>query len=140
MVNIKWDGSLSVGVDLIDEQHQMWIQRFNELSSAVEQNLGIEKTMKTLDFLCDYTDFHFSTEEKHMVALDYPGLDFHKSQHEELKSTLANLVEDFKEDGSTEALANYLNTFLVNWLVKHIKDVDQKFGDFLTEKGISPSE
>ena len=140
MTNICWDDSLSVGVDLIDEQHKMLISHLNEISTAVENKLGVEKIMKTMDFLLKYTDFHFGTEEKHMNELNYPGLDFHLEQHGEFKTTLNNLIEDFREDGSTEPLAKAIETFLFNWLVKHIKDVDQQFGDFLTEKGITPTE
>ena len=40
MVNIKWDNNLSVGVELIDEQHKMLIQKLNNLSEAIEKGAG----------------------------------------------------------------------------------------------------
>ncbi len=140
MLKIKWDDSLSVGVNLIDDQHKMLITRLNDMSNAVEMHQGLEKIMKTLDFLIKYTDFHFGTEEKHMTKFCYPGMDYHKKQHEKFKSTLNNLVEDFKEEGATEVLANSIDTFLINWLINHIKIIDIEFGKFLNEKGFECTE
>jgi hemerythrin len=137
MEKIEWSDTLSVGVELIDEQHQMLIQRLNDMTSAIEESKGPNEIARTLDFLIEYTDFHFSTEEKHMRANSYPALDEHLSMHEEFKSTLANLERDFKEDGATHLLAESIDTFLVNWLVKHISGIDVKFGAFLEEKGIT---
>ena len=140
MKKIEWDDSLSVGVDLIDEQHKMLIQRLSDLSGAIEMSQGEVETAKTLDFLVDYTDFHFSTEEKRMMEQNYPGLEEQKQQHAEFKGHLKQLVEDFEEEGPTKALGTSINVFLLNWLVKHIKGVDLKFGEFLNEKGLKLTE
>ena len=140
MEEVRWDDSLSVGIDLIDEQHKMLIQRLIDLTNAVKRYQGGPKVMKTLDFLIEYTDFHFSTEEKNMIKFNYPGLDDHKTKHEEFKVTLSHLLEDFEDEGGTVSLATAINTFMFDWLVKHIKDVDLRFGEFLTEEGLVMSE
>jgi hemerythrin len=139
MTTIQWDDSFSVGIALIDEQHKTWIQHLNDLSTAVESHLGTEHIAQTLGFLVDYTQFHFATEEKHMRANSYPGLAEHRRKHGELRDTLDNLVQDFEEDGATHILAEALDTFLGNWLIKHIEEVDLKFGTFLSDKGIAIS-
>ena len=135
MTEIEWNDSLSVGVDLIDEQHKMLIQRIKDLSDAVNSSRGAGQIGKTLGFMIDYTNFHFSTEEKHMTELGYPGFDIHKQQHEEFKTTLNDMVTEFEEDGATAQLSEGVNTYLINWLIKHIKSIDTKFGEFLQEKG-----
>lgn len=135
MNKIEWDDSLSVNVDLIDEQHKMLIQKLADLSDAFIKGLEQNKVMKTLEFMIDYTDFHFSAEEKVMQENGYPGLEEQKQQHEIFKSTLNNIVEDYKEEGTTKAIAKQINVFLVNWLIKHIKGSDAKLGNFLIEKG-----
>jgi hemerythrin len=140
MAEIKWDDSLSIGIKLIDEQHRMLIQRLSDLSRAIEMNQGEVKIAKTLDFMVDYTDFHFSAEEKHMMEQNYPGLEYQKQQHSEFKGHLQRLVEDFEEEGPTKALSTSINVFLLNWLIKHIKGVDHKFGEFLNEKGFELTE
>jgi len=133
MVEIVWTDDLSVGINLIDEQHKMLIKRLSELSDAVQCNKAVAEIMKTLDFLVEYTDFHFSTEEKHMTELQYPGYEFHKGEHEQFKGSVKNLIDDFEEEGATRALSTSINVFLLNWLVNHIKSVDVEFGRFLKD-------
>ena len=135
MAKIEWDDSLSVGVDLIDEQHKMLIQKLRDLSDAFEMGREMNKIMQTLEFMVDYTDFHFSAEEETMAKYDYPGLKEQEAQHKQFVVTLNNIVEDFKEEGPTSSLAESINVFLHNWLINHIKGTDLKLGQFLTEKG-----
>lgn len=52
----------------------------------------------------------------------------------EFKVTLNHILEDFKEEGPTKALATSINVFLLNWLINHIKGTDLKLGKFLSEK------
>ena len=137
MGNVAWDDSLSIGVPLIDEQHKALIQRLNDVSAAVEASQGEREIVNTLGFLSDYAGFHFSTEEKHMQANEYPGYDEHKALHEEFKTTLADFSRDFYEEGSTKQIADAMNTLLVTWLFKHIRGTDCKFSAFLAEKGVS---
>lgn len=136
MTNIEWDDKFSVGITLIDEQHKMLMQRLNDLSKAIESNQSIGEIVRVLGFLIDYTNFHFSTEEKHMIENNYSGLKFHKTEHEEFKTTLNHLAGDFEEEGATKALADSINIFLTNLFVTHFQKVDIKFGKFLIEKGL----
>jgi len=140
MAKIEWDDSLSVGVDLIDEQHKMLIQKLRDLSDAFEMGREQNKITLTLEFMVDYTDFHFSAEEETMAEHDYPGLKHQEDQHKQFIVTLNNIVEDFKEEGPTKTLATSINVFLHNWLINHIKGVDIKLGQFLTEKGFAKLE
>ena len=136
MTSIRWDDKFSVGIALIDEQHKMLIQRVNDLAKAIEMNQSVGEIVRVLGFLIEYTNFHFSTEEKHMIENNYPGLNDHKAQHEDFKTTLHHLTEDFEEEGATQALADSINTFLTTWLVTHFQEVDIEFGKFLIDKGL----
>lgn len=136
MSNIRWDESLSVGVDIIDEQHKKWIGHLSDADAAIRSRRGMPQVVSTLDFLVGYTQFHFSTEEKYMAQTGYPGRETHRAEHEKLKGTLDNLVEEFKEDGITEKLSESVGTFLGNWLRDHIRNVDQLFAAFLKENKI----
>jgi hemerythrin-like metal-binding protein len=140
MAIVEWNKKLSVGIKLIDEQHKSLIKRLNDVSSAIETGLGEREITKTLEFLAEYADFHFSTEEKHMMENNFPGLEAQKAKHQEFMDTLANLEQDFEEEGSTNALSDAINNFLFNWLTNHIQGLDQLFGDFLSEKGIMITE
>ncbi|UCH05718.1 MAG: hemerythrin family protein [Candidatus Thorarchaeota archaeon] len=139
MARIEWDQSLSVGVDLIDDQHKMLIQKLRNIAEAIEKKQATGEIAKTLNFMVDYTDFHFSTEEKYMEEYSYPGRENHIQQHEEFKESLKRLVQDFQEEGATQVLSSSISTFLLNWLIKHIKGIDIGFGEFLREKGFLAS-
>lgn len=136
MEKIQWDDSLSVGVNLIDEQHKMLIKRIHDVHEAVSTSMAAAGIAQTLDFLVDYTHFHFATEEKHMAAHDYPGMDAHLAAHREFKTTLVNLGDDFREEGATISLAEAVDTLLFKWLLNHIRVIDQELGRFVNEKGI----
>jgi hemerythrin len=133
---LQWDESLSVGIELIDEQHKQWIERLNDVDAAIESHRDIHQIANTLEFLVDDTRLHFGTEERRMRENDYPELDDHKAIHEKLRGKLDNLVDDFREEGATDTLGEAICTLLFNWLSNHIKDVDQAFGTFVKEKGI----
>ncbi len=136
MKEITWTKDLSVGIELIDVQHKMLIKHLNDLSQALESGQGAAKIASTLNFLIDYTNFHFTAEEKHMAANDYSELENHKKMHEEFKATLTNLEEELEEEGATQLLADSIDTLLVKWLFEHISTIDVKFGKFLNKKGI----
>ena len=134
MTKIEWENSLSIGNELIDEQHKTLIQRLNDLSKAVEMKQGETEIMKTLEFMIDYTNVHFSSEEEYMAEQKYPGLDYQQKEHEEFRRSLKRIIADFEEEGPTRTLTTSINTLLANWLVKHIKELDMEFGNFLKEK------
>ena len=131
MNKIAWNKDLTVGVEVIDEQHRQWIQRFNDVAAAIAAHQGPVQIGKTLAFLMDYSKLHFATEEKLMTEHGYPGLAEQHAQHQELNETLQGLVRDFEEEGATQKLAEAFNVFLGNWLIKHIRELDLKFGAFL---------
>ena len=136
MEKLKWSDDLSVGVELIDGQHRKWIDYYNSAAEALHSMQGPSRIASTLGFLIDYTEEHFSTEEKYMEEYGYPGFQDHAAIHNDLRMTLSNLVADYEEDGATNPLAGSIDTFLGNWLVMHIRDVDMKFGQFLKDRGI----
>lgn len=139
MRKIQWDDSLSVGVDVIDGQHQDWMEHYNSVVDAIESEGGPAPVTRTLSFLIEYTDMHFATEEGIMTKVGYPDLDAHRVKHQELRLTVANLIADYEEEGETAALETAVDTFLGNWLITHIRDTDQVFGRYVKEHGVAVS-
>ena len=58
-----FDDSLKTGNELIDGQHKELIDKINKLVTCCEEGGGKLQAIKMLDYLADYTDFHFSAEE-----------------------------------------------------------------------------
>ena len=139
MGKMQWQENLSVGIESIDNQHKQWFEYLNKAAEAVASQKNQAQISKTLNFLIDYTEAHFSTEEKYMTDCNYAGLQEHKAKHNELRTTLANLIKDFEEEGVTSKLAQSIHTFLGNWLIQHIHEVDMKFGAFVKKENIALS-
>jgi len=133
MNKIEWTDDLSVGIDLIDNQHQTWVEHYNRAVEAIDAQHGVAQISRSLEFLSDYTETHFATEEQAMTESAYPELEEHKAKHDALRKTISDMMEEFIEDGATDRLAQSVETFLGNWLIKHIQEVDLRFAAFTRE-------
>lgn len=138
---IEWTEELSIGIEAVDVQHKSLIDRLNQVSAAMDSHQGEKEIGRTLDFLIEYTDYHFSKEEEYMEKYDFPGLAQQQEKHADFKKLLNDMEQEFMEDGATKNLADAIDTLLVNWLTKHIKGMDLEFGKFLKESNIEiPAE
>ena len=64
MTNITFDDNLITGNDTIDTQHEELINRIQQFVAACESGDGKVKAIKMLDYLDEYTNFHFQAEEE----------------------------------------------------------------------------
>jgi hemerythrin len=131
-MSIIFDESLVTGNNMIDTQHKELIDRVNKLVDSCETNKEKNVAIQTLDFLMDYTVFHFDAEEKLQKETDYPDYDSHKKMHEEF----AKAVEDLKdmlqeEEGPTDAFVAAVKRNISDWLVNHIQGYDKKVADYV---------
>ena len=84
-----------------------------------------------LDYLLDYTEFHFSAEEKLQEEISYPGLKEHREKHEEFKSAVKELQEMLEEEeGPTETFVAQVQKNVVDWLFTHIKGFDRSVAEY----------
>ena len=60
----EFDESLVTGNEMIDSQHKELIDKINKLLDSCETSKDKLVAVKTLDYLADYTEFHFGEEEK----------------------------------------------------------------------------
>lgn len=131
---MEWDDKLSVGVQLIDSEHQQLIRMVNELHDAVRANRGKEVLGKVLDGLIAYTASHFGHEEGEMKRTSYPQALAHKKEHEALVTKVLEIHKQFQA-GKVAVLGMETLAFLKEWLVKHIKGSDQALGAWIKAHG-----
>ena len=84
--------------------------------------------------ICYYSavPYHFSAEEKLMQEYDYPEYEQHKSEHEEFKRKVTQLMKLHAE--AANALPFPVVVFLRDWLATHVIHTDQRYGPFLREE------
>ncbi|AWW25755.1 MAG: hemerythrin [Acetobacterium sp.] len=127
---IVWTPALSVGVENIDAQHKIWFEKADQLFEAGKTGKSKEVIAQMFDFLDDYTKQHFKDEEAYMTKINYPGIDEQKKLHHGFIEELAKLKKDFNESGGNVTLIISANQMIVNWLTKHISNVDKKIGAY----------
>lgn len=131
-MTITFDDNLITKNELIDSQHKELIERIRQFVESCEQGGGKVKAIQMLDYLTDYTDFHFSAEEKLQEEAGYPGLAEHRKKHEEFRQTLKELDEFLEEsEGPTDAFVAQVEENVVKWLFSHIKTFDRSVAEFL---------
>ncbi|MHA1954887.1 MAG: bacteriohemerythrin [Candidatus Heimdallarchaeaceae archaeon] len=131
---IKWDESLSVGIDEIDGQHKELIKKIDNLASAILKKEGKGKVHNLLNYMDEYAEFHFSCEEKYMEEHNYPETEKHKKEHNRFYNVVKKLKIQLKENGITESFALSIQQFLIDWLILHIQNEDGNMGKYLKEK------
>lgn len=122
---IAWDDGLLVGNEMIDSQHKEFIVRLNAILDASRANKSREEMAPFLDYLAEYVNHHFTSEEKLMAELGgNDGFPLHKMEHVKFKEALSQWRARYEATGHTEILARCINTWVVNWLVIHLRGYD----------------
>ena len=119
---------------MIDEQHKELIGKIDDLLTCCEKDGGKVSAIKMLDYLSDYTDYHFGEEEKLQEEVSYPAMKEHKEKHAEFKKTVEVLHDMLiEEEGPTEAFVAAVQKNVVDWLFNHIKNMDQALAAYVQE-------
>lgn len=126
-----WDQSLTVGLPLIDEQHQQLFASLDSLLAALRESRGKEEVGKILAFLGDYTVKHFGAEEQLMRRYRYPDIAAHLAEHQQFLRSFQALVAEFEARGASASLALRVMTQVGDWLRGHIKKPDAALVAFL---------
>jgi methyl-accepting chemotaxis protein len=130
-----WTGALEVGYSIIDEQHKQLFTAINQLLDACNLGKGGKELKKSLDFLSDYTVYHFDNEEVIQQKYGYPDYPNHHKYHESFKAAVRDLSYRLMQDGPTELLITDVRKKIGDWLVSHIQVQDMKLGAYLKSKG-----
>ncbi len=77
-------------------QHKELIERIQNFVTACQNGDSKLKAIKMLDYLDEYTNFHFKEEEKLQQNAGYPEYEKHHEKHEEFKKTIQELQESFR--------------------------------------------
>lgn len=131
MMYAEFDDSLVTGNEMIDSQHKVLIEKINDLVASCEEKKDKLNAVRLLNYLADYTEFHFSAEEKLQEEIGYPGIEEHKKKHDELRQTVDDLhqmLED--EEGPSDAFVDQLNKKVIEWLYYHIKGFDRSVAEY----------
>ncbi|GAB5604358.1 bacteriohemerythrin [Sideroxyarcus sp. TK5] len=118
---IAWREQLSVGNNIIDEDHKYLIEIINRVETCLAKK-DMAALKAELQRLHDYSQLHFDREEKIAIAVGYqqtPGL---QQSHQSLMEKLGKMESGFvnAEQTWSPELTRGFADFLRNWLIDHV--------------------
>jgi hemerythrin len=135
---IVWREQMSVGNDLIDEDHRYLIGVVNEIQSACNARQPPTQILPFLERLAEYTNFHFDREMRMQIKLGYPEHEEHAEAHEALKQRLATItaqiVEETHRPVIDEAALERVLALNREWLIDHILKMDLKLRPYFSQR------
>ena len=125
----EWKTTNCVGLKEIDEQHKELFSIADELRIAIKDGKSNEIISGSVYRLFEYTQYHFSLEEKLMAEDNYPNFEMHKNQHQKLMVRVKELQKDIVPDDFRSSLL--VLELLIQWIQNHILEDDRNYANFV---------
>ena len=131
----NWSNEYSVGIHSMDSHHKRLFDIMNKLHDAMKERRGAEVISSTIGELLDYTKYHFAEEERLLERANYPGLAAQKAAHRAFIDKVAGFKQR-ADQGMAIFVANEVATTTVEWLKKHILEMDMAYEKTLLDAKI----
>ncbi len=115
----KWDSSVEVGIDIIDDQHKILFDLAKDLDNAVNTGASMNVVDTLFSVIEDFAFKHFETEEGFLK--DENSYLKHCHIHYQLLKKFHDYKVDF-HNGRTDGITPGI--FLKEWILTHIKEDD----------------
>ena len=126
-LRIDWNETYSIGIPLLDAQHQVLFDIANSIPETVDE----KKARTCIVRLFKYVREHFTAEEEEMRKLGYPKLDEHIRVHDALIEKLSDVaVAPLETDEANLALKR----FVLHWIVDHIMIRDKDIARHIAQQ------
>jgi len=122
-----WNDNCSIGMDLIDTQHQHLFEIGNKIYTLLKTDLQTDKykdIILIVQELRDYTKYHFKCEEDYMLEINYPGFEEQKKEHNEFIKQLEEMDINSIHENQQKHIEDLMN-FVFDWLLSHILEKDK---------------
>ncbi|MFC1526098.1 bacteriohemerythrin [Candidatus Latescibacterota bacterium] len=131
-----WVRQLELGIPLIDGQHRKLVEHLDDLNRAVTAGRPMGEVSQCIDFLLQYTEEHFHTEEQFLAEKHYPGLEDHRKLHQTFRANVAKARRAVETRLEQKQSVDLVRSMVIHWYVEHIKGTDQQYATYLREKGL----
>ena len=132
MDHVAWNPTMSVGVEILDDDHKKLIGMLTVLLEDGVASKNRDDLVQLLNGLLEYTSVHIAREEDLMDRQGYPDLDAHKAAHRYFVDEVRKLSREYDES-NTMMLRIDLILLLKEWLIEHIQSVDMRYKPFMTD-------
>ena len=127
---MKWNNSLAIGIEAIDNQHK----QIFEYLLAIENSVAKRDPWHILRFLlsqmAEYMKFHLAVEEAMLEIVRYPQRAEHGQAHAKIMEQIAELEKQLQKTGSGTDLVN----FFEDWFIRHVLAEDRQYAAYVREE------
>lgn len=127
MSDFIWKAEYHIGDELIDQQHQYLFELANHVLASESKGALVNNVLKLYRYVRD----HFSHEEGLMKECGYEDYQKHVALHNALIDKLGIISDSIGRDCWND---KEIRSFMNEWLLEHILNVDSKLGKFLQSK------
>lgn len=127
---LRWKDDFSIGVEMIDKQHQKLFEIGNRAYELLNNDMYIDKydrIVAILHELTDYTDYHFKSEEAYMESIGYKRMFTQKMEHNNFMEKIRSIDLDHIDSDQDKYLKDILE-FIFTWIAEHIVQKDKLIG------------
>lgn len=139
---IVWREQMSVGNDLIDQDHRYLVCLINSIELAMRHQEDSDALLSFVGELVHYTHFHFEREERIQKKMLYPQAGTHREVHQEILAHIGELQADVREyhehvrdgtlvEGERELVIQRVMLLLREWVLDHVLKHDKRMEPYL---------
>lgn len=130
-MSLQWREQLSVGNDLIDNDHKRLIEIINRAEVSLKSRNLIRLTT-VLDELSAYAIKHFEMEETVAQAVGFPDVPRLHDSHQALLGKLDKVKNSLAQTWD-DATADHFTALLRDWLINHVIKEDMRMQPHLSK-------
>jgi hemerythrin-like metal-binding protein len=124
----------SVGVQLLDEEHQVVLELINnlvDLVSRVAESDCRPFVDRGLERIESCITGHFKHEEDILASVKYPDLEMHRAIHQSICETAIRIRSRFDRWPTYSGAKKLSHSLQATW-ISHVNNVDAAYADYLS--------
>lgn len=127
---MKWNSSLAIGIEVIDNQHKQIFEHLLALENSVAKRDPWHILRFMVAQLADYMKFHLAVEEAMLEIVRFPQRAEHGRAHARIMEQIAELERQLQKAGSATSLVG----FFEDWFVRHVLSDDRHYADYVKKE------
>ena len=127
---MKWNSSLAIGIEAIDNQHKQIFEHLLALENSVAKRDPWHIVRFLLSQLAEYMKFHLAVEEAMLEIVRYPQHTEHCQAHAKIMDQIADLEKHLQRAGSETNLVG----FFEDWFIRHVLSEDRQYADYVKKE------
>ena len=129
MPEFRWKAQYALGIENIDSQHKMIMDKFNALYDAIHNHDNKDTVAKLMVEVMECAQTHFLDEEALFANNRYPKENEQKMAHQSFKRKSEAIYSAFLQNKIVNTVD--LVALLMDWIENHMLTMDMEYKEFM---------